>query len=277
MLRSYGFDYCVNLTSARGITNDEVALLSGAQEVFCLNNNWKYLTKLFGQIMDHRYDKILDFHTISEPVRNVNILEYIVGAKVSNATSVFINAETEARADRVLDTFLQRKQGEKIIAISPLSDEQLKNWPISHYEELCRQIVQHYDVKILLLGTPQQKASFDHIALVDREKIINLAGKLSIVESAAIVKHSVLFIGNDSGFTHIAKALRKKLIGIIGGGGNGLFFPYSVTDHESYLFHQLDCFGCEWKCYRDKPYCMHNVTVEQVLAKVDLSLNNGQL
>ena len=84
---------------------------------------------------------------------------------------------------------------------------------------------------------------------------------------------SLIFIGNDSGFTHIAKALRKKFIGIIGGASYGIYFPYNLTSNEILLFYPLDCFGCKWNCIFDKPYCHHNITVENVLEKCSVLMS----
>lgn len=264
-LHAIGFETCINVTAARGITNDEVALLSGAHKVYCLNNNWKYLTKLFGRVMDSHYDHIFSFDTINEPERNVRMVEHIVGTAVNRATQIIICSETERQALHKLSMMInQTNQSIKKIAIAPSSDDAFRNWPVESFRELCGRLIQQNDTLILLLGTAAQKEMNDKIAELDGTKIINLAGKFSILESAAIVKHVDLFIGNDSGFTHIAKALGKKFIGIIGGGCYGLFFPYSETPNERLLYHQLDCFGCEWRCHLEKPYCVQKVTVEQV-------------
>ena len=53
-LRHIGFKKCYNLTTARGILNDQMALLSGAEEIYCLNSNWKYLTNFFGKKLDKK-------------------------------------------------------------------------------------------------------------------------------------------------------------------------------------------------------------------------------
>lgn len=268
-LHSIGFETCINVTAARGVTNDEVALLSGARKVYCLNNNWKYLTKLFGRVMDSHYDNIFSFHTINEPERNVRMVEQLLGTTVNHATEITISTLTEQQTLKKLKEIVNIDEFKKKIAIAPSSDEEFRNWPVEYFKELCSRLVQQRDTMILLLGTEFQKQVNDNIAEVHRGQIINLAGKFSILESAAIVKHANVFIGNDSGFTHIAKALGKKFVGIIGGGCYGLFFPYNVTKNEQLLFHQLDCFGCEWRCHLEKPYCVQNVTVEQVLKCVE--------
>lgn len=268
-LHAKGFETCINVTAARGITNDELSLLSGAQHVYCLNNNWKYLTKLFGEQMDKQYDEIFSFGTINEPQRNVLILEHLTGERINVETVVAVSSTTEHNALSKLKKYVQLNDSKKIITMAPISDGELRNWPLEYFSELCRSAIAKCDVQILLLGTKLQRQKIDSISKLDPENIWNLAGELSLLESASVVKKSDLFIGNDSGFTHIAKALKKNLIGIIGGGCYGMFFPYNTSDRERLLFHQLDCFGCEWRCHLDRPYCVQNVTVEQVTKEVE--------
>jgi len=267
-LHKQGFDTCINVTAARGITNDEIALLSGAGNVMCLNNNWKYLTKLFGKRMDSYYDRVISFGTINEPERNKKLLEYLLNAEVSPLTSISISESTKENAFQKFRNIKNIQPKFKKIIIAPISDGSLRNWPMESFKELCRRVISENDVIIYLIGTKDQRSTLNSIAEIDKNKIKNLAGNYSILESAAILNESSLFIGNDSGFTHIAKALGKKFIGIIGGGCYGLFFPYNQTNQERLFYYQLDCFGCEWRCHLDEPYCVTNVTVSEVYTNV---------
>jgi len=79
---------------------------------------------------------------------------------------------------------------------------------------------------ILFQGTEVQKKNINSL-IINSQKNINIAGRHIISQSAALIQLADLFIGNDSGFTHIAKALGKPLIGIIGCGSHGIFFPYN--------------------------------------------------
>ncbi|MHB8907116.1 MAG: glycosyltransferase family 9 protein, partial [Melioribacteraceae bacterium] len=76
-LHSYKIKLCVNLTSARGISSDEIALLSGANTVWCFNNSWRKLKKAFGKKMDSYYDRILFedlFHEYEKHYRLLKLL-----------------------------------------------------------------------------------------------------------------------------------------------------------------------------------------------------------
>ncbi len=96
---------------------------------------------------------------------------------------------------------------------------------------------------------------------------------MTIVESGAIVKASKLFIGNDSGFTHIAKAIGIPFIAVIGGGMYGKFFQDAATNKSQYFFYDtMDCFGCKWNCIYDKPYCITNIKPADIFIAVSQQL-----
>jgi ADP-heptose:LPS heptosyltransferase len=129
-------------------------------------------------------------------------------------------------------------------------------------------ILSKTDYIIFLTGRYKQRKHLEEIKNINPGRIINTAGIFTILENAVIIKNSSLFIGNDSGFTHIAKSFGIKFIGIIGGGSYGLFFPYNAAGNERLMFNKMDCFGCEWKCIYDKPYCHYNVSPESVFNEV---------
>ncbi len=267
-LHRIGFKKTINLTAARGITNDELALLSGAQEVICLNSNWKYLKKLFGKKMDSLYNKILNFDSNSEFEKHVAAIKILTDVNPEINTMVYINRDTEKRVEKLLKGFMPDHANSSFITIAPMTDLSVKNWSITNYYKLIDNILSMYDLRVLLIGSNKQHDILERLTNLNKSRVINLAGKFTLIESAAIVKISILFIGNDSGFTHIAKALNKKYIGIIGGGSYYYFFPYNSSPNEALLYSKMDCFGCEWKCKFDKPYCHHNVSVDDVMKAI---------
>ena len=96
------------------------------------------------------------------------------------------------------------------IVLHTLSNNAERNWCSEKWNDL---------VKRLLIKYPEI-----HIAEIGLENIIqsrspryyNFTGKLSLQEIAGVIEASVLFIGVESGFGHIANALSKNSIILIG-------------------------------------------------------------
>ena len=113
------------------------------------------------------------------------------------------------------------------------------------------------------MGDNKQRNRIEEIR-AGNNNIKNYAGSLALEEALSVIAISSLFIGNDSGLTHIALFLKIPLVAIIGGGKNEIFFPYRTYTKSVFLAHQLDCFKCNWWCKFDQKYCLTELTVENV-------------
>jgi len=265
-IRSLGISACVNLTAARGITADTLALLSGAHEIIAFNNNYRYLKRLFGYYIDKMYSEIIDENIVNEFEKHLEILKHFNINKFDENTALPLNEQI------VLD--IKKKYNAELLSktkfvIAPFTDSSIKDWGIDNYSKLIKIALQNIDdLTIFLFGSSEQKKRIENFIPDKSGRVISMAGELTILESAAFLSQCDLFIGNDSGFTHVAKALNIPLIGIIGGGANGYFLPYNVQMNESYLFHKMDCFGCEWRCIHEVPFCLTEVKAERVLSEI---------
>ena len=70
-----------------------------------------------------------------------------------------------------------------------------------------KNLAQYDDVKLLCLGGPADAQKGKVIAVALGDKCENIAGELSIRESSAVMARLSLYIGVDTGPTHIAGAL----------------------------------------------------------------------
>ena len=60
-----------------------------------------------------------------------------------------------------------------------------------------------------------------------RAQVLNLAGRTSIHESAAVIEQCDLFLGNDSGPMHIAAAMHTPVVAVFGPSNSRAWGPYS--------------------------------------------------
>jgi heptosyltransferase-1 len=102
---------------------------------------------------------------------------------------------------------------------------------------------------------------------------LDLTGKTTLRQSAALVKHASLFIGGDTGMTHMAIGFNVPTVAIFGST-----FPYDGTDMESVsiLYRALDCSPCKRSpsCGGDFR-CMDEITIEEVRSSVERVLARG--
>jgi ADP-heptose:LPS heptosyltransferase len=96
------------------------------------------------------------------------------------------------------------------IVLHTLSNEPERNWSSEKWNELVNRFLEKYPaVHIVEIGLKS-------IIETDNTRYHNLTGKLDLQEVAHIIDSSVLFIGVESGFAHLANALSKNSIILIG-------------------------------------------------------------
>lgn len=261
-LRGLSLEKCYNLTSARGVRNDEIALLTGASEVYCFANSWVNLKKLNSKKMDSFYTSVLFSDTQNEYHRHVKLLAEHFGV---NENVIEIKNKNVFKTTNPKD--------EVYLTLAPFSTEPSRCWNIDNFLSLCEKI--NNRCKVLVLGSADQYSICEDV-LSNSENVVNLCGKNNIPEAATLISGAVLHIGNDSGLTHVALKLGIPTIGIIGGYYFGKFFPFEYRYLKGkYLFKNMDCFGCEWNCVHKEPYCFTDVTVDEVYSNVIEVLNKN--
>ena len=102
------------------------------------------------------------------------------------------------------------------VCLAPTSVWFTKQYPKEKWIDLCDQLPEH--LTIYLLGAPGDSKACEEIkSKVESQKsknVINLAGKLNFLESAALMKDATMNYVNDSAPMHIASAMHAKTTAI---------------------------------------------------------------
>lgn len=118
------------------------------------------------------------------------------------------------------------------ISLAPSAAYPLKRWPLKYWKEL---IERKPEWNFVVLGGPQDEF-LGELVKVAPERVLNLAGRLSLVESAAVVERSRLLISNDTGVLHMAEQLGKKCIALMGPA------PFGFPSREKTLILEKDLY-----------------------------------
>lgn len=112
------------------------------------------------------------------------------------------------------DDYCQLYKEKDYICMAPTSVWFTKQWPQENWVKL----IQHYkdhDIQIYLLGAPND---FDACEIILKESssknIVNLAGKLSFLQSASLMRDASMNFVNDSAPMHIASAMNAPTTAI---------------------------------------------------------------
>ncbi len=135
--------------------------------------------------------------------------------------------------ERVDELLMQNEiTGEKkIIAIAPGSVWFTKRFPEEKFAILC-DLLRQLDHKIVLIGGEADTGISKRIlSMSDNKNIIDLTDRVSILESAEVIRRSALLITNDSAPLHIANSFGTAVIAIFGATVPSFgFYPYGKND-----------------------------------------------
>lgn len=164
-------------------------------------------------------------------------------------------------------SFFETSEAE-IIAIAPATAWPKKTWPLDHWKELLKILLEKTDYNFLVLGGPKDDFCND-LVTISPKRIVSMQGKLKLLESAAAITFCKTLIAGDTGLLHMAEALGKDVIGINGPTHLGhTYRPGSVT-----LKTKLWCQPCTKDgsgiCINPTyQKCMKDVLPQEVSAKV---------
>jgi heptosyltransferase-3 len=101
-----------------------------------------------------------------------------------------------------------RKVDRALIAIHPGSGSETKNWPLERFVALMRELLRSDEKRRLLLvgGEADEKQIAQLAAAVPHEKV-RVSKNLPLTRLASLLQNCGLFIGHDSGISHLAAAV----------------------------------------------------------------------
>ncbi|WP_430812512.1 MULTISPECIES: glycosyltransferase family 9 protein [unclassified Carboxylicivirga] len=142
-----------------------------------------------------------------------------------------------ATKDKINQLMLQElPDKKKFVTLVPSAAWALKRWPVKYWQELVRL---REDLHFVVLGGPDDTFCED-IRSAAPERVINLAGRTSLMESFCAVWHSPYVISGDTGFLHAADLFQKPGQAIIGPTA----FGYPSNPRMKIMEVDLPCRPC---------------------------------
>jgi lipopolysaccharide heptosyltransferase II len=156
----------------------------------------------------------------------------------------------------------------KKIVIHPGTPVDLKCWSFEKFTQLIHRLSEEYKASVILVGGKNEKQIAESIELSTNGHIINLTGKTTFGQLAAIMSKADYFVGNDSGPMHVASACGINVIGLFGPTSPQRFGPYGRNCLA--LRMEADCPPCmKTECRRSPDYrCIDNISVDHVMQAI---------
>ena len=113
----------------------------------------------------------------------------------------------------------------KTITLALGANSNHKVWPTENYVRLLKLLKIQFK-NIILIGSKNEMDKAQLFKKLYTKKVYDFCGKLTLLETASVIKKSDFFIGNDSGLGHIAGAVNIKSFIIFGDGEPDRYRPW---------------------------------------------------
>ena len=204
------------------------------------------------------------FHKILSPI-NSELAPDHYDSKWTNSRMVSRNILRVVGLDRE-DLF---------ITIHPGASKIERAWHAERFGILCQNIIKAYPVKIVLLGTYEEKLLLEKISSFCSSKNITIVTKFGLAEITQLLKVSQLFIGNDSGLLHMASLAGTPVVGIFGPGQAATTGPFVDVKKQEIVTRNYSCSPCKQRFFEEckpsihrKPECLESISVKEVFEAI---------
>lgn len=184
--------------------------------------------------------------------------------------------DNDAAPESIPDFY--KKTNKKIIGFHPgcstLKNHEKRRWEPEKFIQLAKNLINDYNSVVLVLGGPDENELKEKIVNEVNSEFCSSVNTKNLAQSAAVIKQCDLFITNDSSLMHIAAAMKRKTIALIGPTNESYIHPWN-TEYKIVSL-RLDCSPCFFyspkplSCSREdvKFKCIKELQVENVLSEV---------
>jgi len=159
------------------------------------------------------------------------------------------------------------------ICIAPASVWFTKQYPKEKWVSFLRAL--HRSLKVYIIGAPSDTVLAEEIiSQVGMDNIVNLCGKLSLLQSVALQRDAMMNYVNDSGPMHFASAVNAPVTAIY--CSTVPSFGFGPLSDQHFIVETpvpLDCRPCGLHGWPACPLghfnCAHNIKDEQLLASIN--------
>jgi ADP-heptose:LPS heptosyltransferase len=260
-IRSIRPSVAVYLSFHRENIGDEMTLFSGAAQTFAFSGNDECIHPSLRVSNNREYSDQVDVAD-HIPERDKYALMMKRLDCPADGVGTNVGLESYLRTPEAIPQEFQRAiGGSKFVLIGPGGSGLIRRWPAAQFALIADMIASEFGLTIVLCGDRSEQ---DLLLDISRamKKPVELCSDRRLSEVAAIMKKATAFVGNESGLLHMAASLSVPAIGILGGGHFHRYFPYGSV---RVVHHQMDCYECNWSCKFPQPYCLTDISVNDVM------------
>ena len=211
--------------------------------------------------------------TISWVEQNRRAVEMVAGPRRAGAAAHVTADPAAAKA------LLDREGGavlRPLVGIHPSGGRTIKQWPVERWREVARRLQENLGATVVVTGGPGDAALTRALAEGLPRPVIDLAGRLSVAETMAVIGALDVFLSPDTGPMHMACAMGTPSVAVFGPSAAERYSSAALSpqpERHVVMRRELWCAPCNLirrppgECVADvTPECLRIVTVDDVYA-----------
>jgi heptosyltransferase-2 len=166
------------------------------------------------------------------------------------------------------------RPGTRLIAFGPGAGEPRRRWPVTSFIEVGAALERTAEGRIVVVGGGEDRRLGQTLRRALGGGVIDVTGRMTLRQAAALLKRCALYVGNDSGPMHIAAAFGVPIVEISCHPATGSpahpnspvrFGPWKVPH---VVLQPPGSEACVEACAATEAHCILAIGVEAVSAAV---------
>ena len=209
----YNDDGCLNEELQNYLCRFEKVFIFGSKSQAVVMKNIQRIKDAPEVYHVKTFPESLDMHVTDFQLKQLAMLGF---ENAHNIPEIFLCTEDINNAHNFLHQKGVDMKNNPLIAVHAGSGSKAKNWPLENYVSLVQSLYQRCRGTVLVVEGPAERNLIDNMSeALDGSNYIALQS-LALPLLAAVLSQCSLFIGNDSGITHLAAALGVPVIALFG-------------------------------------------------------------
>lgn len=163
------------------------------------------------------------------------------------------------------------------VAVAPGARWETKRWPDDRFANVISELGSCMKLPYVLLGAGDERDLCERIRASCDATVVNLAGRTTLPELAAVVSKARCVLCHDSAVAHLAAAFDRPLVCITGPTNASRTGPYRRRNDVVQL--ELDCAPCylrKLSACRHNHRCMEDLPVGTVVSALRAAVIEGE-
>lgn len=241
----------------RSLSSGLLAWLSGARY------RVGYDTQGRGFLLTHRTKMRTDIHEVEA------VLDVLRRADIPIVDKHLEAWPSQEERDELLNLApeLRHQSDQPRVLIHAAAAHPDKMYPLALWADVMKQLQGQHNPRFFFTGAPRDEELYDELQQLAGVKGVNLAGKLNMRQSIALMQHMDLAACVDSGPAHLGAAADIPVVAIFGPTDPNRWAPWG-DKHAVVVNDKLSCRPCGYKMTCDnRRQCLTELSPDTVATK----------